>query len=1255
MAETVKTKAPTGLAIKRNKNVFSLTWKKGDKDYGDGQACVFRCNSDKFANQTISAGTTSKSVAINYSRYYPTTSTMLSRVQFGIRGNRAEYEKTEKVDGKDVKTKIDPTVSDWSYAEFTINKPQVPSVSTSLSDTYDNVCTFSWTEKVDTASHTHFADCQYQTILVKESTETNGSKLPWSKYNIGWQTGTSGASHALTITEQTDLLVNASYTRWVRVRARGARGASDWRYMKHVYARPNQARIKTTKVSQTDAGGYLCTVEWVVGANAAHPIDKVTVQYALAVPMPGMVCPDGASWVDASVTRDTAGTDKVAFSIDTTVGDDQCLFVRVNTEHDSNITYGAAKVADVGYLTDPSGLSVSTNDQTYLATVTATNNSAVTDSYLLIRYISTRYPTGLALGIIPYGEPSATVQCPAWASGAQIGFSVQAIVGAYKTTQWASGPTKYDVKKVKMRSRNRVTSGGSVPMPPTNVQLTMTDTVGTIQVSFDWSWQDARAAELSWANHDDAWQSTDEPETYTIDNTNASVWNISGLEVGQTWYVRVRLIGGTEDNPTYGGYSDTVSIDLSSEPITPVMTVSPSVVTEGDIVTASWVYVSTDGTAQASARIDEILDPLHPEASFVLTTDTEAEVGKVYYVKDSNNVFHIKDLGVYAVSADTTVQSGKIYYTRSGAGTTANPYRYKKVASPSGNPHTRPYYEFQESYSSPSGCYEKNYVTVAHAKTAQHVDIDPKAQGWGAGETHYLVVRVASTSKRTTGWSDPVPVYVAEPLECTITETSLVEMSENLIEHPYQMTSQTLNGITVTVNDDYSVTVNGTATANVNFRLQGWTIANGAIPLDPTQEYVLEGCPSGGSAATYCLSCRAYADGVTPGSNTGTIKRDVGSGVTIANYAYISPYVTVFVGTTVEDITFHPVLRVADDITNTLTALPLTATVTGAGEGTTTLSIVRAETYHVTRPDESDIYSFEGETVATYTQMGEAEIVINREDLIGRLDDGAPYRLVATVQDGLGQTASAEMPFVVAWDHQAEIPDGTVTIDTDHLAAMLVPVAPEHVAVGDTCDIYRLSVDKPQLVYEGATYGQTYVDPYPAVGEYSGYRFVMKTIDGDYITVDNELAWTDVDADVDSEYNIIDFDGGRAMLIYNIDVSNKWKKDFKETQYLGGSVQGDWNPAVSRTSSVSSVAISATDRETIETMRRLATHAGLCHVRTKEGSSYSADVQVSESYAVSNGHKLASFSLSITRVDPDDLDGMTLAEWEALHTETEEE
>lgn len=1014
---TVKTKAPTGLSITRSSNAFTCKWKIGDANYGDGQTVRFRTNTGTFGNIAVGRTATSAVGRVDLTKFYPNTNTKLTQVQFAVRGKRSRYTQNRKT--------YNTTLSDWAYCAFAIQIPPVPSLTATLSDNASNVTTFAYAYSYDQTSHIIARDAEYQSILVKESNVTDGSKLAWNNRQTGWLTGTTGATYSRTITENTSLLANASYTRWFRVRSRGSAGASAWRYAKHVYAMPNAANISSAVAKRTASDGYMCTVKWQASNTASHPIDKVVVQYAFATPDAGMQCPDGASWTDAGTVADTGAADGLTFSVDNTVGLDQCLFVRVNTFHDSNVRYGTAKVADVGYLSDPTNLSVTTDSSTYRATVTCTNASAVSDSFLEIRYVSESNPDGYCCGVIPHGGTSATVACPDWSGETSYGFKVRAVVGSYAQVVTSDGTTQYAVT-AKMASRNWLTYGGSVPQAPASVSLAMTDTVGTVQVTFDWSWQDAHSAEISWADHVDAWESTDEPETYLISNIRAPRWNISGLETGVTWYVRVRLVSGTTDEPTYGAYSGIQSIDLSSAPVVPVLALSDAVITQDGEVTASWVYVSTDSTPQAGAEVAEIVN---------------------------------------------------------GA-----------------------------------------YVTVAYLETAQYITLKAEDLGWETGENHSFAVRVTSASGRETGWSDPVSVYVAEPIVCEITQTSL---------------------------EQKTVTVDG------------------------------------------------------------------------------------------ESTTF-----------DALTEMPLTVTVTGAGEGgTTMLSVVRAETYHIDRPDETDLYGFEGETVATLAQIGEAQITINREDLIGRLDDGAAYKIIATVQDGLGQSASAELPFTVIWDHQASIPNGTVTIDADNLAAMLVPVAPSGVGTGDTCDIYRLSVDKPQLVYGNATYGQTYVDPYPALGEFGGYRFVMHTIDGDYITEDNELAWIDVEAEVDSNDNIIDFDGGRVLLSYNPDVSNSWKKDFKETKYLGGSVQGDWNPAVSRTSTVNSVAVTATDQETIEAMRRLATHAGICHVRTRDGSSYAADVQVSESYAVSNGNKLASFTLSITRVDPEGYDGMTLAEWNALHQE----
>lgn len=1003
------TKKPTGLSIKRNGNNLTVTWKIGDKNYGQGQTFQYRVAGGKWTSVSIGNAAVKKTVSVPVANYCPNTTKTLGKMFFRIRGRRSNFTSNSET--------IKPRVSDWATKDFDILYPNVPTISCALDSSYNNISTFSWATTVATDSTKWFSVVQCQTRLERNSNVTDGSQLSaggWSAYSA------TSASGSATITEDSSV-VNAgtSYTRWFRIRARGLQGSTAWRYARHVYAIPYQVKSTTASVKTTDAGGYMCTVHWSTPRDAAHPVDSINVQYAFAVPDAGLTCPDTASWQDAETLAYKDGSDASAFSIDSIVGVNQCLFVRVNTIHDRNTTYGSAVCAAIGTLTAPSSLTVSIDSTTHQATVAATNGSTVSDSFLVVKYMTDSNPNGFDIGIIPSGSSSVTVQCPAFTSTTTIKFGAYACVGSYRATTRADGVTSYAVT-VRAKS-SLVTYGGTVPAAPTSVVLSKTDTAGTIRVAWNWSWSTATFAELSWADHEDAWESTEEPDTYIVNSTHASAWNISGLDTGVTWYVRVRLGTGT-DTITYGAYSDTVSIDLSSAPTIPVLALSNSVITEDGVVTAAWSFVSSDGTAQAFAEVAEVAS------------------------------------GTYTILATT--------------------------------------------------------------QTAQNVTISAKDVGWSTGETHDIVVRVTSASgKQSDGWSDPVSVTVAEPLTTVIASTSLIEQ---------------------TFTDD---------------------------------------------------------------SDTRTVL--------------------------------------------TLTEMPFTATITGAGAGgTTRLIIERREDYHVSRPDETEFNGYEGETVLIYSQLGEGAITISNADLIGKLDDGASYRLIATVQDGLGQSDDETINFEVKWSHQAIAPTATVDIDDDNLIAVIVPIAPSGAAASDTADIYRLSADRPELIYPDAVFGTSYVDPYPAIGDYGGYRVVTKTANGDYITDDNELAWADYDGGLDTDDNIIDFGTGRVLLPYNVNLSNAWAKDFVETKYLGGSIQGDWNPAVSRTGTFSTVVV-VDDELTIEAMRRLATYPGICHVRTKDGSSYAADVQVSETYAQEEAHMLSSFALTITRVDSETYDGMTLADWTA--------
>lgn len=1056
MAKKEVTKAPTGLSIVRSENQFTASWKIGDKDYSDGQYFQYAIDTTgkvswlPTKNTGIGVKTTSRVIAtINKSNYYPNTDSggnnkpFLYNIYFRVAGNRKKYTTRS---GRKKKTH-NPSASAWTSKGFVVNPPKKPTLTSALDEELTNVCTFSWSAPYESNDSYIFTDVQWQTILVKNSSEADGGKLDWSNA----EGGTGGAEGSKTITEDTSILYKNgnSYTRWFRARSRGPRGvytadgSNGWVYEKHVYALSHQADVTGTSASETEEGGFQCTVDWTAGQSGGqNPIDKTTAQYTITTPDEGLTCPSGASWKDANISRDTGAGDAAVFGIDDQLGKDQCLFIRVNTQHDSNITYGKPQLSYVGFLKDPSGLSVSTDNVTHKATITATNNSAVEDSILIVRYIpSSGNP--IDVGVIPHGSTSVTVQCPNWDDQEAIAFDVYAIVGTAVKQTRADGVDSYSVT-VGMRSQNTVSKGGAVPVAPKNVSVSRVEGKSdTVRVDWDWPWSEAGSAEISWSDHDDAWESTDEPESFLISNLHASHWNISGLETGKTWYVRVRLIAGnmaTSDGVTYGPWSDVSqgTIDLSSAPNKPVLILSNSVIPEDGSTIASWVYTTTDNTAQAYAEV-------------------------------------------------AIVENGA-------------------------------------------------YIPIAHSLTAQHVTIPAQSENYTlyTGNIYNLVCRVKSASGKLSEWSDIVSLTVAKPITCEIVQTSLV------YEHIESM-------------------------------------------------------------------------------------RDV----------------------------------------DTLTEMPLSIKVTGAGDGgITTVVVERAEDYLMVRPDETSFNGNKGEIVLQTSPplVGINQVSFSTDDLIGPMDDGAVYNIVATVQDGLGQKDSVTLPFEVHWEHQAEEPSAEVVIDEENLIAYIKPIAPANADPEDVADIYRLSADKPELIVEGAIFGETYVDPYPALGDMGGHRIVTRTKNGDYITEENQIAMIDSPElgvnPIENEdlLNVIDFEGRQIRFYWETDYSNTWAKDFQETAYLGGSIEGDWNPAVSRSGTLSSKAITVLDQEMLKDVRRLADYPGICHVRTADGSSYAADVQVSEDYTDDEKGMVANYSLSITKVGSQGFDGMTKEQWDDENpVEVEEE
>jgi hypothetical protein len=139
--------------------------------------------------------------------------------------------------------------------------------------------------------------------------------------------------------------------------------------------------------------------------------------------------------------------------------------------------------------------------------------------------------------------------------------------------------------------------------------------------------------------------------------------------------------------------------------------------------------------------------------------------------------------------------------------------------------------------------------------------------------------------------------------------------AKNLIPYPYYESDHTESGITWTVNSDGSVTANGTATANSTFIFRNRTEQTKFV--EKNTSYIFSGCPSGGSSSTYAMIFFVKNEddsNVVSGAEYGN-----GRKIDMPNQDYygIYAFARVFSGQTVSNLTFKPMLRLAEDTDDT--------------------------------------------------------------------------------------------------------------------------------------------------------------------------------------------------------------------------------------------------------------------------------------------------------------------------------------------------
>ena len=224
----------------------------------------------------------------------------------------------------------------------------------------------------------------------------------------------------------------------------------------------------------------------------------------------------------------------------------------------------------------------------------------------------------------------------------------------------------------------------------------------------------------------------------------------------------------------------------------------------------------------------------------------------------------------------------------------------------------------------------ENYRIYGNTVNGENVG-DLITEGEHAGEYSVPVTVTNGTDTETTN------IYLPEQIKMVGDEAEYVDygaqkmhrVRKNLLKNT--ATSQTINGLTFTVNTDGSVTCNGRRENTSTF----FTIAN----VTTSGKIILSGCPSGGSSASFAM--RAFSATV---SNP-RVYYDIGDSCMLNTPDTYNIDIRIQSNYACDNLTFYPMIRKADieddtyepyienvDLDVTLPALPTLS-------GTNTLSV----------------------------------------------------------------------------------------------------------------------------------------------------------------------------------------------------------------------------------------------------------------------------------------------------------------------------
>lgn len=168
---------------------------------------------------------------------------------------------------------------------------------------------------------------------------------------------------------------------------------------------------------------------------------------------------------------------------------------------------------------------------------------------------------------------------------------------------------------------------------------------------------------------------------------------------------------------------------------------------------------------------------------------------------------------------------------------------------------------------------------------------------------NYPLGVTASWEPTQEGTGDPSPENV-RPIKGRDSVT-VERCGENLVKYPYSSSSASRNGLVFTSQQDGSIVVNGTATADTWFPFR-WGIEK-RLPMNTPM--TLSGCPAGGSSQSYYIGLylggKWFADMGNGNTDVKFTTREIASRVEVS----------IIKGTVCNNLTFYPKIEVGTTIT----------------------------------------------------------------------------------------------------------------------------------------------------------------------------------------------------------------------------------------------------------------------------------------------------------------------------------------------------